>query len=397
MGIEQQGSSVATAIQACGVAAIALLSFFLTRSIRRTYLEYWSAGWSSLALSLAAIAAAFQLRRWQLLLEPIYLFGEYVFGLLLVAGALNYARGFRLRPRHAPWLAVPLAVALAVSWIPGSFSLRFLPQAAVFASFSAIAFFILRPLCRDREAGSGLRVMTVGLALLTLDFLHYIPVLAYASYYDVALPVAYSAYTSLYDLIIEVVVGFGIVMVVMEDVRGELERANAELRLARDRMETMARTDALTDSLNRHAFYSMAAQRRSGGEGGRGGCVVLLDLDGLKAINDSHGHAAGDAAIRAVARAIRSTVRADDLIFRWGGDEFLVLLHGLPPGEARRRFEALDPALQQVEVPGNRTSVRVRVSFGVAPFSDAQPLERAIEAADSAMYSLKQARRAAAG
>jgi len=213
----------------------------------------------------------------------------------------------------------------------------------------------------------------------------------------VALPVAYSAYTSLYDLIIEVVVGFGIVMVVMEDVRGELERANAELRLARDRMETMARTDALTDSLNRHAFYSMAAQRRSGGEGGRGGCVVLLDLDGLKAINDSHGHAAGDAAIRAVARAIRSTVRADDLIFRWGGDEFLVLLHGLPPGEARRRFEALDPALQQVEVPGNRTSVRVRVSFGVAPFSDAQPLERAIEAADSAMYSLKQARRAAAG
>ena len=59
------------------------------------------------------------------------------------------------------------------------------------------------------------------------------------------------------------------------------------------------------------------------------GSLAVIDLDGLKAINDTHGHHVGDQAIRAFARALRARLRADDLIFRWGGDEFLAVMFGL--------------------------------------------------------------------
>ncbi|MGB8506844.1 MAG: GGDEF domain-containing protein, partial [Pyrinomonadaceae bacterium] len=117
------------------------------------------------------------------------------------------------------------------------------------------------------------------------------------------------------------------------------------------------------------------------------------DLDNLKLINDSYGHAAGDKAIRAVAHAIRSIVRADDLLFRWGGDEFLVLLFGIPDGEARRRLDSLNERLSHIELSRESAPVRVNVSHGLACFDALAHLQHAIEEADGAMYRRKQARK----
>ena len=94
-----------------------------------------------------------------------------------------------------------------------------------------------------------------------------------------------------------------------------------------------------------------------------------MDLDALKAVNDTFGHAAGDAAIRAVARAIRQIVRADDLVFRWGGDEFLAVLFGVSEEEARRRLDGLDSMLDVVPVPGSPEPLAVSVSAGVSTFA----------------------------
>jgi diguanylate cyclase (GGDEF)-like protein len=102
------------------------------------------------------------------------------------------------------------------------------------------------------------------------------------------------------------------------------------------------------------------------------------------------GHAAGDASIRAVAKAIRSLVRPDDLVIRWGGDEFLVILISVPEEEAARRLDQLGDALRETPLPGAATPVALKVSFGVATFGAARPLERAIETADRAMYARKQ-------
>jgi diguanylate cyclase (GGDEF)-like protein len=123
--------------------------------------------------------------------------------------------------------------------------------------------------------------------------------------------------------------------------------------------------------------------------------VVVLDIDDLKPINDKFGHAAGDAAIRAVAKAIRGVIRPDDLLFRWGGDEFLAILLGLSASEARPRFERINVALKQVALRGIEPAPDLHVSFGIAPFELATALDEAIEQADVEMYSLKQAYKAA--
>lgn len=146
--------------------------------------------------------------------------------------------------------------------------------------------------------------------------------------------------------------------------------------------------------LNRHAFYSLIEGQRTSKALPPPGCVAVVDVDGLKPINDTLGHASGDAVIRAAAGAIRSLVRADDLVFRWGGDEFLVVLVGVSDEEAKRRLAMLNELLARVPVPGCPEPLTVSVSFGVAPFSAELPLERAIDNADAAMYERKEGLRA---
>ena len=151
------------------------------------------------------------------------------------------------------------------------------------------------------------------------------------------LPVIYLDFRASYEWLLEMLLAFGTVILVMEDVRREAESANAELRAATERLEHLARTDPLTESLNRHAFYSLVESDRDS-ELVPTGCVCLLDIDNLKPLNDTLGHSAGDDAIRAVSKAIRSVVRPDDLVFRWGGDEFLAVLYGVTEAETRGRL-----------------------------------------------------------
>ncbi|HET9711639.1 MAG TPA: GGDEF domain-containing protein, partial [Pyrinomonadaceae bacterium] len=182
--------------------------------------------------------------------------------------------------------------------------------------------------------------------------------------------------------------GFGTVMVLMEGVRREVEMANRKLLQARDQLELLVQMDPLTEALNRHAFHSLLRRPESGGEDtGTCGSVAVLDIDNLKPINDTMGHTAGDRAIRAVARAMRSLVRADDMLFRWGGDEFLVLMFKLPQPEASRRMEKLNKILEENGERWIGTPLTVTVSFGVAGFTSLTDLGQAIEQADKAMYA----------
>jgi diguanylate cyclase (GGDEF)-like protein len=233
--------------------------------------------------------------------------------------------------------------------------------------------------------GQGL--LQLALLALSLWFLHYVPVLAWLSWSGRPLPLAYSSYASLVDLLLETVLGFGMLTVVMEQEQRELQQVNDALRAARAELERLARLDPLTSSLNRHAFYSLVEGDR--GEAAAGGCVAVADIDALKPINDTFGHVAGDVAIRAVARAIRQLVRADDLVFRWGGDEFLVVLLGVSEQEALRRLSSLDDALAAVVVPGSPEPLAISVSIGVGAFDSLAAIDRAIELADERMYRRK--------
>ena len=150
----------------------------------------------------------------------------------------------------------------------------------------------------------------LSLLALAVFFAHYVPVLAWSQWTGPGLPRAYAHYASLLDLLLETLLGFGTLIFVLEREHRDLELANEQLRAAQEKLETMARVDPLTASLNRHAFYSMVEGYRTTGEAS--GCVAVVDLDALKPVNDTFGHAAGDAAMQEIAFGLVGEIKNDE-------------------------------------------------------------------------------------
>jgi diguanylate cyclase (GGDEF)-like protein len=158
------------------------------------------------------------------------------------------------------------------------------------------------------------------------------------------------------------------------------------------RMLHLAQHDPLTDLPNRLLFQdrlqlAMARSARSGSPVG----VILMDLDGFKAINDSEGHRVGDETLKALARRLRSSLRKSDTVARIGGDEFAFVLPDLTTATAAVRIG--EKILTSVETPLKVEDVYVdlRASLGVAMFpSDADNAEALLQFADVAMYRAKR-------
>lgn len=162
-----------------------------------------------------------------------------------------------------------------------------------------------------------------------------------------------------------------------------------------DRLAALSETDPLTRLSNRRALKRRALHELRRAERDRLPISLLFaDVDGLKRINDQHGHPAGDQAIRRVAAAITATLRASDLGARWGGDEFAMVLPNTRSDAAERSAERLFAHLS--EDPGGAPSP-VTISVGIATFDPAHAksmsLEQLEESADRALYAAKAAGR----
>jgi len=385
-------STVGLGIQCVGIFLVTMLSFFMLRSFRGVSTKYWTLAWTCLAISLASLFAGFHASGvTNHICYSLYFFGEYGFGLLFIAGCQNHTRGEEIG-QWSLWILPPfVALAIVLPLLSQDFNNLFIVQASIMAVLFAASFIALRPAGPDPLRTPGERVMSAALFLLALDFLHYVVVFTWhQKAWKSPVPDSYFRYTSILDLILETLLGFGTIMVLMEGVRREIEAANSELTAARDRLEQIAHFDPLTDALSRHAFHTLLSSDKKR----TGGSVGVIDIDNLKPINDTYGHAAGDAAIRAVARAIRVVIRADDLLFRWGGDEFLVLMFALPESLARERLDSLKSALANVTLPNAGSPLKISVSVGIASFSTIHELDRAREEADRAMYKSKQTKKA---
>jgi diguanylate cyclase len=380
-------SNVGLAIQCVGVLLITLLSIFMRSSIKSNALNYWTASWASLSLSLISLSVGFQLDSHQSLLYSSYFFGEYVFGLLFIAGCRAQTTGAMLSKKHNYFLIPALIVSLALPYASRDFNDVFMIHAPLVAVLFMISFAALRR--GPHSDAPGIRVMSTALLLLGISFLVYVPAFgARKGLWGFTVPESFLHYTSVFDLLFEILLGFGTVMVLMESVRTEVESANRKLMQVRDQLELLVQMDPLTEALNRHAFHSLLRRPEAGhSDSVTSGSVAVLDIDNLKPLNDTFGHMVGDKAIRAVARAMRSLVRADDMLFRWGGDEFLVLMFKLPQPEASRRIEKLNKILAENSECWIGVPVNVTVSFGVTGFTSLTDLGQAIEQADKAMYA----------
>ena len=177
----------------------------------------------------------------------------------------------------------------------------------------------------------------------------------------------------------------------------ELSLANQQLQAEMDQrekiaqlLEATARTDFLTKLINRRAMHQLlqnqiARVERAGGVFS----VVLVDIDFFKNINDQFGHDIGDDVLIALSRAFEQSAREQDLVSRWGGEEFLILLPHTSEADAVEQAERLRQLLDSDALHIARYPHRVTASFGVCEFAAGEDLEFLLKQADVALYQAK--------
>ena len=202
--------------------------------------------------------------------------------------------------------------------------------------------------------------------------------------------------------IIIVYIGGAIVLILMllrqfltmyqiDSLQGKIEAKNNSLNMLNTQLVKLATTDALTDLPNHRALAekldkSLKQARKTGGA-----CsVIFMDLDHFKATNDCYGHLMGDTVLRCFAQVVRAMVRADDMVGRWGGEEFVAILPGIGSEEAIQIAERIRVAVHQ-QVSNQASVIGLTCSLGVAAYpEDASEREDLISHADRAMYAAKR-------
>jgi diguanylate cyclase (GGDEF)-like protein len=156
----------------------------------------------------------------------------------------------------------------------------------------------------------------------------------------------------------------------------------------RELLRTQARTDPLTGLLNRRAYYERLAEELARSARTEAPlAVILLDIDRFKPVNDTYGHAEGDRVLRAIGEQLQATVRLDETVARFGGEEFALIVAGAQPQQAFEAAERARSAIASVEVHGSPLSASAGIAAWPAHGSTADEL---LEAADQALYKAKR-------
>lgn len=158
-------------------------------------------------------------------------------------------------------------------------------------------------------------------------------------------------------------------------------------------LEELALTDSLTGLPNRRAIEDWATRQLSGAARyGFSFLVIMADLDHFKAVNDTHGHDAGNAVLKRFSEILRTNSRRSDICGRIGGEEFLFILTHTTPENARVVIERIRAELEATEFDFNGSSLTVTASFGVAGFEGtlAPDFNRLVSQADAALYAAKR-------
>jgi diguanylate cyclase (GGDEF)-like protein len=351
---------------------------------RRLYILHWIAGWAFIAGSMFVAARSSGHPQLDWLAYGASQFLSICGALAFVAAADAFSARSWIRRSHLPvllplgiWFVLaPVALGTAAVFVPG----HLLTAGALLAA-SVAHFLILRD---TRLLGAGV----VGL-LLGITALKNVAV-AFGSVATMGqlLPEGF-----LWQLTLYLVTAFGMQLMTFEDMTLELKRANGRLENARSELRQMVITDSLTGCRNRRFFdevisHELNAHRRYGTPLS----LLFVDVDRFKTINDTLGHHAGDRVLREVASFLMRSTRDSDYVFRWGGDEFLLLL-SCREDEAIRRGR--DMQLEFPRTPEARSlPAGVGLSVGVSEVPlHGDTVQDALKRADERMYVNKRSDR----
>ena len=176
----------------------------------------------------------------------------------------------------------------------------------------------------------------------------------------------------------------------LQKIRAQVKRQKYALTIALAQIQQLATHDDLTGLPNRrHMMALLEAEHLRSQRDARPWMVALLDIDFFKQVNDTHGHGAGDQVLQAFTATVCEAVRGTDRLARWGGEEFLLLLHDTQPGAARPVLERVRQAVQERMVDVQGQQVRVTVSIGVAAHAPGKSVAQLLDQADQALYRAK--------
>jgi diguanylate cyclase (GGDEF)-like protein len=392
-------------VQLGGCILLAGLFLVLRRqSAGRTYFRYWSAAWVVLAVAIGALVIRYQfmprVHRISLsddsievrFLYLIYQSAKLLYVALLFAGTASFVSGVRLRGFivYATVLALAYgAMSVIVATSLGHIAL--LQSAVIVLAFGACASMLLRIRRSRRSVGS--TVSAGAYAAMAALWAGYALAFGWGYLTAAELPAALSfvlMLNSYLDLVLQMLLGYGMVVMLLEDAKREVDAAHAELEVAHDELRRATHYDALTGALNRRAFQEgvgLDVARASFGS------VAVIDLDNLKAVNDRYGHTAGDQLIRHLVAVLRDELRPTDRLYRWGGDEFLLVVPGVKAADASERLELAIQAARPLLSTAAPEPVPMLASVGAAGFGGAEDLHASIERADAEMYRRKQRRK----
>jgi diguanylate cyclase (GGDEF)-like protein len=371
-----------------GIASLLAFFFFaLSRSLRLLEVRLWSQAWLANAAALLAVnVAAFFLAPgfFHSLTLAAYVAGKTSFVLLTLAGM-----GYHLQPgRKPPNLRKPTSLAsLGKVWVflglwalclaffaPSLPSVQLAQSFLVAATFFAGALWVWKHQRFPRS-----RWLAVALFLDSALFASYLPALL-PVVWNGATP-AYLAIASFFDAGAELILGMTMLIALESSSKAALQHLHEELVDSYERLRAVVVTDPLTGLKNRQALQDYTRQSRR-----EPVALIFFDLDNFKEINDLHGHLVGDACLIRLAQSLRASFRPADAVFRWGGDEFLVLAEGMNLAAAEERCQAVREAqaCASAQVPATTLSV------GLSLWLPGQELEEALGLADKAMYRHKQ-------
>ncbi|HET7921834.1 MAG TPA: GGDEF domain-containing protein [Gammaproteobacteria bacterium] len=387
-----------------------LVLFVLLRHYagRRTYFHAWTRAWMALVVALVALVLRYEVliglpggddehSWWVRLCYYVYQLGKLGFLLYVLQGVMLYLKGLAdppLRYLRWLWLAAIAFTVISVLVSADQRAVMFWQGVANVLGFSVCGYALLALPKSRRSLGTWLTGLCLaGMAILWLGYIAALVHIVFpATSFGMGAWEAFSGRNTYLDLIFGMLLAFGMVLVLFEDTRREIDTAHNELRVTHEQLLRESLTDSLTGAYNRRAF-----NEGTGLEDARGsfGVLVMFDMDNLKTINDHYGHRFGDELLRYFAGVLRSGLRPSDKLYRLGGDEFLVVMPRAVADIAEQRMQVLiaeAPPLR-LEAPG--VEIPLSASIGVAGFRSMDELENAMHDADRAMYSSKRARKTA--
>lgn len=169
--------------------------------------------------------------------------------------------------------------------------------------------------------------------------------------------------------------------------RDELINEQRQMAILMHDLEIAATVDHLTNLLNRRAMMAhLVAENGRSHRTGETFAVIMADVDLFKHINDDYGHACGDLVLVAIARVFQACLRTEDVVSRWGGEEFLILLPATDLNGAILLAERIRSSVEELKIDYQRTLISVTITLGVAVHNSHQTIDKTITCADKALY-----------